>query len=106
MNWRALTAVVLVIVAGVASAGVVRDWRIAADFPAIRAKSSEADVLHLMGNPKQIQRSCAAFDTAVSPDCDHLFIYRSAFAPVSHKYWLVFFDQNNQVTATSSELEP
>ena len=106
MNWRALTAAFVVVAAGVASAGVIRDWRIDADFPAIRAQSSEADIRHLMGDPKQVQRSCEAFDTVVTPDCDHLFIYRSSFAPLKHKYWLVFFDQNNQVTATSSELEP
>ena len=59
-----------------------------------------------MGEPKEIQRPCQAYETAVTPDCDHVFIYRSIFYPLRNKYWLVFFDENNQVTATSSQLEP
>jgi hypothetical protein len=106
MNWRALTAVVVVIVAGGTAAGLIRDSRINTDFPAIRARSTEAAVRQLMGEPKQIQKTCTVFDTSVTPDCDHVFIYKSIFAPMKSKYWLVFFDQNNQVTATSSELEP
>ncbi|WP_260705830.1 hypothetical protein [Edaphobacter flagellatus] len=104
--WKTiLTAVLLLILVAVA-AGVVRDWRVAADFPAIRAQSSEADVLQLMGEPKQVQKSCSVFDTVVTPACDHVFIYRSIFSPVESKYWLVFFDENSRVTATSSQMEP
>jgi len=106
MTWKPITAIALAFVLTALGAGLVHDSRIDADFPAIRAKASEADIRHLIGDPKQIQKSCAAFDTVVTPDCDHLFIYRSSFAPIDKKYWLVFFDQNNQVTATSSELEP
>ena len=105
MNWKAIVGLVVVILLAV-GAGHVRDARVDTDFPSIRAKSSEADVRHIMGDPKQIQRSCAAYDTSVGPDCDHVFIYRSVFYPLRSKYWLVFFDENNQVTATSSELEP
>lgn len=104
--WKPIAGLVLAGTLAALGAGLVRDWRIDADFPAIRARSSEADIRSLMGEPKQVQRSCAAFDTTVTPDCDHLFIYRSSFAPLEHRYWLVFFDQNNQVTATSSEREP
>lgn len=106
MTWKAGIALVIVILVAAVAGGLVRDSRIDTDFPAIRAKSSEADVLHLMGKPKQIQTSCAAYDTTVTPDCDHVFIYRSIFYPLRGKYWLVFFDKKKQVTATSSELEP
>ena len=106
MSWKAITVIVVAVIVVALGAGVVRDWRVDSDFPAIRARSSEADVRHLMGEPKQIQKSCAAYGTSVAPDCDHVFIYRSIFAPLRGKYWLVFFDKNDQVTATSTELEP
>ena len=106
MSWKVPTAVVIAVLLMGLAAGIARDWRVDADFPAIRAKSSEADVKQLMGDPKVVQKSCAAYDTSVAPDCDHVFIYKSIFAPVRSKYWLVFFDKNDQVTATSSELEP
>jgi hypothetical protein len=106
MNWKAIAAIAFVVATLALGAGLVRDWRIDADFPAIRALSTEADVRRLMGEPKQVQKSCEVYDTSVTPDCDHVFIYRSIFAPMKSRYWLVFFDQKNQVTATSSELEP
>ena len=106
MNWKVATGIVVVILLAGLGAGIAWDWRVDADFPAIKAKSNEADVKHLMGEPKAVQKSCAAYDTSVAPDCDHVFIYKSIFAPVRSKYWLVFFDKNDQVTATSSELEP
>ena len=106
MTWKSAAALVFAILLIAIAAGLVRDSRVAADFPSVRAKSSEAEVLHLMGKPKQVHDSCAAYDTTVLPDCDHVFIYRSIFYPLRSKYWLVFFDKNKQVTATSSELEP
>jgi hypothetical protein len=106
MTWKSTAALVFAILLIAVAAGLVHDSRVATDFPSIRAKSSEADVLHLMGKPKQVHSSCAAYDTTVLPNCDHVFIYRSIFYPLRGKYWLVFFDKNEQVTATSSELEP
>jgi hypothetical protein len=102
MSWKAILAIVVVLVLVITTAGLVRDSRIEADFPALRAKSSEADVRRIMGDPKQIQRPCDAYGTSVTPECNHVFIYRSTFYPVRDKYWLVFFNENNQVTATSS----
>jgi hypothetical protein len=106
MNWKAITTIVVGVILIGLVAGVVRDWRMDADFPAIRAKSGEPDVRQLMGKPKQVQPSCEAYDTSVAPNCDHVFIYRSIFAPLRSKYWLVFFDKNDRVTATSTQLEP
>ena len=103
MNWKAILAIVVVLVLVITTAGFVRDSRIEADFPALRAKSSEADVRRIMGDPKQIQKPCDAYGTSVTPECNHVFIYRSIFYPVRNKYWLVFFNENNQVTATSSQ---
>ncbi len=102
---KAIAAVILVVLL-LATAGFVRDARIAGDFPSIRAKSSEVDVRRIMGEPKQVQRPCQAYNTSVQPGCDHVFLYRSIFYPLRSRYWLVFFDRNNQVTATSSQLEP
>lgn len=106
MNWKTILAVVVVLLLAGTAAGFIRDSRIDSDFPAIRAKSSEVDVRHIMGAPKLIQRPCQAYNTAVVPGCDHVFVYRSIFYPLRSKYWLVFFDENNQVTATSSQREP
>lgn len=103
MNWKAITVVVIMLLLVIMAAGFVRDSRMDTDFPAIRAKSSEADVRRIMGDPKEIQKPCDAFGTSVTPDCTHVFIYRSIFYPARDKYWLVFFDENNQVTATSSQ---
>ena len=106
MNWKAITAIIFILVLICIAAGFVRDSRVDTDFPAIRAKSSEAEVRRIMGNPKQIQSPCQAYDTSVAPDCTHVFVYHSIFYPLRNKYWLVFFNQNNQVTATSSQREP
>jgi hypothetical protein len=106
MNWKTIAALLIAIVLVALCAGWVRDSRIDTDFPSIRAKSDEASVRQLMGDPAKIASSCDAYDTSVTPDCDHVFIYRSIFYPVRGRYWLVFFDKNKQVTATSSELEP
>lgn len=103
MNWKAIAVVVVMLLLVITAAGFVRDSRVDTDFPALRAKSSEADVRRIMGDPKEIQHSCDAYGTAVTPDCNHVFIYRSIFYPLRNKYWLVFFDENNQVTATSSQ---
>lgn len=107
MNWKAIAAIsLMLLLICAAAAGYARDSRVNADFPALRAKSSETDVRRIMGNPKKIQKNCTVYDTSVSPDCDHVFIYRSIFYPLRDRYWLVFFNQNNQVTATSSQMEP
>src|SRR3954468_19386505 len=99
MNWKTIAAIAVVLLLAIAAAGLVRDSRIDSDFPTIRALSTEAEVRKLMGEPKQIQKPCAVYDISVTPDCDHVFIYRSIFAPMRSKYWLVFFDQNSRVTA-------
>ncbi|MDE1176291.1 MAG: hypothetical protein PW789_06735 [Edaphobacter sp.] len=106
MSWKAIATLIVVVLLVAAGAGFVRDSRIDTDFPSVRAKSDEAAVRQLLGNPATIQGSCAAYDTFVMPGCDHVFIYRSIFYPLRSKYWLVFFDKNQQVTATSGQMEP
>jgi hypothetical protein len=106
MKWRAITGVVALLLVILLGIGLVRDWRLESDFPAIRAKSNEIQVKDLMGEPREVDRPCQAYDTKLIANCDHVFVYRSSLAPLRDKYWLVFFDGNNQATATSSEIEP
>jgi len=106
MKWTAIFAVAALLLVSLLGAGIVRDWRVDGDFPAIRAKSSETQVKQLMGEPGEVQRTCRAFDIQLTTNCDHVFIYRSSLAPLRDKHWLVFFDGNNQATATSTETEP
>ncbi|MEG9436211.1 hypothetical protein JAO29_08545 [Edaphobacter sp. HDX4] len=103
MRWKGILAIIVVTVLVVTAGGLVRDSRVDTDFPALRAKSAESDVRRIMGDPREIQKNCDAYGTLVTPTCDHVFIYRSIFYPLRDKYWLVFFDDNNQVTATSSQ---
>lgn len=103
MNWKAILGILVVLLLIVAAAGMVRDSRIDSDFPSLQAKASEAEVRRIMGNPREIQSPCDAYGTSVSPNCNHVFVYRSIFYPVRSKYWLVFFNENNHVTATSSK---
>jgi hypothetical protein len=103
MKWKAILTSVVVLLLVIGAAGYFHDSRIDSDFPSLRPKSSEAEIRRILGNPRQIQKPCDAYGTSVTPDCDHVFIYRSIFYPVRNKYWLVFFNENNQVTATSSE---
>jgi hypothetical protein len=103
MNWKAIVGIVVVLLLVVTAAGMVRDSRMESDFPSLPAKSSEAEVRRILGTPKEIQRPCDAYGTSVTPDCSYVFVYRSIFYPVRSKYWLVFFNKNNQVTATSSK---
>ena len=86
--------------------GVVHDRRVEGDFPFIRAKSSETQVKQLMCEPREVDRPCNAYGIQLLTNCDHVFVYRSSLAPLRDKHWLVFFDQNNQATATSTESVP
>jgi hypothetical protein len=106
MKWRAIVGVVALLFITFVGIAVVRDWRLESDFPAIRALSNEMQVKQLMGEPREVDRPCQAYDTRLIANCDHVFVYRSSLAPLRDKYWLVFFDGNNQATATSSEIEP
>jgi hypothetical protein len=63
-------------------------------------------VKQLMGEPGKVDRACRAYSVQLTANCDHVFVYRSSLAPVENKYWLVFFDQDNQAIATSAETEP
>jgi hypothetical protein len=106
MKWRAIVGAVVLLAVTLLGIGLVHDWRLESDFPAIRAKSSEIQVKDLMGEPREVDRPCQAYDIRLTANCDHVFVYRSSLAPLRDKYWLVFFDGNNQATATSSEIEP
>ena len=106
MNWKTILGLVIAILLVALGAGFIRDSRIESDFPSVRAQSDETQIHHLLGEPSRVQVSCEAYDIQVAPDCDHVFIYRSIFYPLRSKYWLVFFNKNQRVTATSSELEP
>jgi hypothetical protein len=106
MKWRAIAGIVALLLVILLGIGLVRDWRLDSDFPAIRAKSNEIQVKDLMGEPHEVDRPCQAYDTRLTANCDHVYVYRSSLAPLRDKYWLVFFDGNNQATATSSEVEP
>ena len=106
MKGRAIVGVVALLFITFVGIAVVRDWRLESDFPAIRALSNEMQVKQLMGEPREVDRPCQAYDTRLIANCDHVFVYRSSLAPLRDKYWLVFFDGNNQATATSSEIEP
>ena len=101
----AATSAVLALIVAL-GVGVMRDWRVDGDFPSIRAKSSEMQVKQLMGEPGKVDRPCRSYSVQLITNCDHVFVYRSSLAPLRDKYWLVFFDQNNQATATSAETEP
>ena len=106
MKWRAIVGVVVLLLFTFAGIGLVRDWRMESDFPAIRSLSNEMQVKELMGEPREVDRPCQAYGVTLATNCDHVFVYRSSLSPLRDKYWLVFFDGNNQATATSSEIEP
>ena len=106
MKIRAILAVLFVLLVLGSLWGMLRDQRLAGAFSTINHQASEAEVRAAMGAPSAIERPCRAYDTQVTPNCDHVFVYRSSFAPLRHRYWLVFFDGTNEVTATSSQVEP
>ena len=105
-NWPDIAAVLTLLLLTALGMAMVADWRVDGDFPAIRAKSSETQVKQVMGEPGEVDRPCRAFDVQLIANCDHVFVYRSTLAPLRDKHWLVFFDQNNQATATSTETAP
>jgi hypothetical protein len=100
----AVVVLVLLILGGMW--GMMHDRRLAEAFPTINDKADEARVRSVMGDPNAIERPCKAYDTQLTTNCDHVFIYESSFAPLRRKYWLVFFDDKNQATATSAQVEP
>ena len=105
-KWFLVAASVALVLVAALCIGIVRDWRVEGDFPAIRAKSSEMQVKQLMGEPREVDRPCQVYGVQLIANCDHVFVYRSSLAPLRDRYWLVFFDPNNQATATSAESEP
>ncbi len=106
MKIKAAIAVLFVLIVLAALWGMLRDLRLAEAFSTIARQTSEAEVLAAMGSPNTIQRPCKAYDMELAANCDHVFVYRSSFVPLRHKYWLVFLDENKEATATSSEKEP
>ena len=105
-KWSITAASVLLALMALVGVGLIRDRRVDGDFPAIRAKSNEMQVKHLMGEPHEVARRCQDYSVKLIANCDHVFVYRSSLAPLRNKYWLIFFDQNNQATATSTVSEP
>jgi hypothetical protein len=106
MKIKVAIAVLFVLVVLAALWGMMRDRRLDESFRTIARQTSEAQVLAAMGPPNAIQRPCKAYETEVAANCDHVFVYRSSFAPLRHKYWLFFLDENKQAIATSTEKEP
>ncbi|WP_035350368.1 hypothetical protein [Edaphobacter aggregans] len=105
-NWPAIVTVLALLLMTALGMAIIADWRLDGDFPAIRPKSSEMQVKQMMGEPGEVDRPCRAFGVQLIANCDHVFVYRSTLAPLRGKHWLVFFDQNNQATATSTETKP
>jgi hypothetical protein len=105
-KWYITAACVVFLVLSALVVGLVHDRRMDADFPSVRSKSSEIQVKQLLGEPREVNRQCRNFSVQLVANCDHIFVYRSSLTPLRDRYWLVFFDQNNQATATSAESEP
>ncbi len=106
MKIKAAIAVLFVLLVLGALWGMLRDRRLDGTFSTINKQTSEAQVRTVMGSPNAIQRPCQAYGTQLTANCAHVFVYRSSFAPVRHRYWLIFFDETNEATATSSQVEP
>ena len=64
MKWRAIAGIVALLLVILLGIGLVRDWRLDSDFPAIRAKSNEIQVKDLMGEPHEVDRPCQAAGVA------------------------------------------
>ncbi|SRR5260370_281818 len=106
MKIKAAIAFLFVVLVLGALWGMMRDRRLDEAFSTINKQAGETQVRAAMGAPNAIQRPCRAYDTQLTANCEHVFVYRSSFAPLCHRYWLVFFDENNEATATSSQVEP
>jgi hypothetical protein len=96
--------VVLLVVGGLV--GVAYDRRLTAKFHSIQPHAAESNVRSELGSPSKTDASCSAYDTQQATHCDHVLVYKSAFAFVTHRYWLVFIDPSGTVTATSMQVEP
>lgn len=106
MKIKATIAVLFTLLVLGAFWGMLRDRRLSDAFATLNKEASEYQVRAVMGPPNTIAHPCKAYDTQLTVNCDHVFVYRSSFAPLRHKYWLVFLDENNKATATSSQKEP
>jgi hypothetical protein len=106
MKTKATIAFLFILLVLGALWGMMRDRRLTDSFPSINKQADEAQVRAIMGSPSSIQRPCQAYDTQLTSNCDHVFIYKSSFSPLRRKYWLVFFDESNRATATSTQVEP
>jgi len=88
---KATIAVLFVLLVLGALWGMLRDRRLDGAFSTIDKLTSEAQVRAVMGPPNAIQRPCQAYGTRLTANCDHVFVYRSSFAPLRHRYWLSIF---------------
>lgn len=103
MKIRLVLAILFLVAAAILFGGY-RDRTRNTSFLSIQPQASEAAVLRIMGTPTEIDRTCKAYDTQVTTNCDHVFVYKSSLIVVRSQYWLIFFDANNMATATSSQL--
>ncbi|WP_263384871.1 hypothetical protein [Granulicella arctica] len=106
MKLKSPLIVLLVFVLAVLFFGWVHDRRINEGFATIRADATEDSVRGLLGKPSSINSSCAAYDTQLTVNCDHVLVYRSAFGPLKPSYWLVFVDAKGLTKATSRQSKP
>ncbi len=103
---KPLLILIVIIALAYGISGVVRDHKMQAGFAAIQPGSSEQSVRTAMGRPTSADHSCAAYGNQVIGACDHVYVYRSAFAPLRFSYWLVFFDTTDHATAKLHQLHP
>ena len=103
MKRKSLLLIIVLAILAWAGTGRLHDSRINRRFASIQSGATEQSVIDQLGKPSAIDRSCTAYGTQLLATCDHVFVYRSSFAPLSSSYWLIFFDAAGSTKATSRQ---
>ncbi|HEY0263332.1 MAG TPA: hypothetical protein VGC07_02305 [Granulicella sp.] len=99
-----LLAISAVFLLSVIAVGLRRDHRVESGFVALQTGAAAQDVLASLGRPSQTNGSCATYGARPQDHCDHVLVWRSSFAPILTRYWLVFVDAAGKMQATSRQV--
>jgi len=106
MKLKSPAIILLVFLLAIVVFGTIHDRRINEGFAAIQADATEDSIRGLLGKPSNVDPSCAAYGTQLTSNCNHVLVYKSAFSPLKHAYWLIFIDANGLTKATSRQSKP
>jgi hypothetical protein len=107
LGW--VTAFLIIAIALWLGWALLQDRKLKTGFEQIRVGESEHDVRKTLGRPNRIE-PCGAFfaplDAERKRNCSKEFFYASPFSPLIPQYYVVRFDEHNEVSSADPYSSP